>query len=90
MRNWPAFGRWTGASYLRRLFLNGDEGLLDLYSAGRFSEDSGFAAVVDAVFRSGLIGGAGAGGWRVAYDGALAEFLVGGEAFAGWRRIVYP
>ncbi|MGO1544574.1 MAG: O-antigen ligase family protein [Gulosibacter sp.] len=69
---------WTGAEYLGRLFETQDGGLLDLYSAGRFTEDSMFNTVVAEALRVNPISGVGASGWQAPYDGFIAEALVVG------------
>lgn len=68
--------QWTGANYLGRLFVSTDGNLLALYSAGRFSDESFVAVVVDAVMRTSPVAGVGAAGWKAAYDNVVAETMV--------------
>lgn len=73
------FAQWTGANYLGRLFVtSGDQGFLELYSAGRFEEASSFSIVIEDVLAYSPLTGVGAAGWARPYDGAIAEFLVTG------------
>lgn len=68
--------QWTGADYLGRLFVSSDNGLLALYSAGRFQSQSAFEDTVHNALSTSPISGVGAAGWAVPYDGVLSESLV--------------
>ena len=73
------FSEWTGANYLGRLFVkSSDQGFLELYSAGRFDTDSTFTTVVDQALTYNPLTGVGAAGWKMPYDGAVAEALIVG------------
>lgn len=71
--------QWTGANYLGRLFVApSSQGFLELYSAGRFDSESTFTTVVGQALSHNRLTGAGLAGWRVPYDGVVAEALVVG------------
>ncbi|MGW9268914.1 hypothetical protein [Microbacterium sp. NPDC055599] len=73
------FAEWTGANYLGRLFVtSGNQGFLELYSAGRFDTDSTFTTVIGQVLAYNPLTGVGAAGWKMPYDGAVAEALIVG------------
>ncbi|WP_101846132.1 hypothetical protein [Zhihengliuella sp. ISTPL4] len=73
------FSEWTGANYLGRLFVtSSDQGFLELYSAGRFDSDSTFNTVINQALAYNPLTGAGAAGWKIPYDGAIAEALIVG------------
>lgn len=67
---------WTGLRYLGRLFVTGDQDYVNLYGAGRFEEESTFLRVSQSALDFNPITGVGAAGWKIPYDGAIAEFLV--------------
>lgn len=80
--------QWTGLNYLGRLFVTADQDFLNLYAAGRFEDDSKFNQVVQAAVEFNALTGAGVAGWKVPYDGAIAEFLVIGGAI-GLAMLVF-
>lgn len=70
-------GQWIGFNYLARLVNpEGDGGALAFYTAGRIATDSGYMRVIDDALTYNPVTGVGAGGWLVAYDGAIPEALV--------------
>lgn len=70
-------GSWIGFNYLARLVNpDGDGGALAFYTAGRIATDSGYMRVISDALGFNAVTGAGAGGWMVAYDGAIPEALV--------------
>jgi len=73
--------QWTGGTFLLRLVHGGDQGVVDLYTAGRLGDSSTLAIVTDAVLKGSPIVGYGAGGLQVPYDSAWVEALVIGGFF---------
>ena len=70
-------GEWSGLASLERLFRpDAGQGIVDLYTAGRFSSGSGLLGVFDQVLSVSPIFGVGVSGWRVPYDSAWGESLV--------------
>jgi hypothetical protein len=69
---------WTGGKFLIRLMPGGNQGAVDLYTAGRFGEDSTLAVVTEQIMASAPALGFGAGGLREAYDNAWVEALATG------------
>lgn len=73
---------WSGFTFLARLFLppkNSGTGLssvIDLYSAGRFTEGSGLQQLINQVLTVSPVSGVGASGWQTAYDNGWVEALV--------------
>jgi hypothetical protein len=68
--------QWTGGKFLLRLLHGGNQGVVDLYTAGRLGDSSTLAVVTDAVLKGSPIVGYGAGGLQVPYDSAWIEALV--------------
>jgi hypothetical protein len=52
------------------------DSLVDLYSAGRFTEGSELRTVVQELLNSHPVWGVGAGGWQVPYDSGWVESLI--------------
>lgn len=69
--------QWVGFDYLARL-ANPTGGALAFYSGGRFETGSTVTDVSTAALTTNPLSGVGAGGWQVAYDGAIPETLVMG------------
>lgn len=69
------FEEWTGTNYLTRL-LNPTGGIVEFYSAGRFTDQSVFMNVVEGALSTSPLIGVGPAGWRVPYDAYIAEALV--------------